>query len=566
MKRSKWYKSCILFILSAMLVCGTASCGNESSNNTTNSNTSAASNSDTSSAGTAENSGTKKLSIAIPQNVNVEDYETNALTKWLEEDMNADLEFTLLPATSDEANTKISLWVSSNADLPDVLCTGLTDTVAQDYATKGVIVDLTAYYEDPEISPNFHQADLDEERDVILNSIRFADGKIYSLYNYSPFPWNEMPYRVWVNQKWLDQLNLEVPTTTEEFRTVLEAFKNNDLNGNGKTDEIPMITAKDGYGMDPTTFLMNAFVQTTPGVDYMIVKDGKLSPAFTTDEWKKGLEYIYGLVQDGLLSPLSFTQDNTQLKTLLTASELSVGVTAGSNSTFSSSAEAVESFVLLEPLTGPDGVCGASYQPSTASRNWFITKDAEDPEFAFRCGDWFLGTEQSWTARYGEKDVNWTDDPEVAKDYLPTFEQYTPVKYVSEIYGATNIWGQPQNTHWQGGNPMSTPLTQALYQSFAYKDDPNLDTKINYFSDHYDKYYNKVPDEYVTKYLQTEEELDKLADYADMMDFVKSSMAEFITGNRPLSDWDNYLKTLDEMGLEEYVSLRQSGFDRTNAK
>lgn len=515
MKFSKWSKRSILFILSAILVCGTASCGSNSSDNA---NTSSVQSGNTSSENTAStDDGVKKLSIAIPQNVNVEDYETNELTKWLEEDMKVDLEFTLLPATADDANTKISLWVSSNSELPDVLCTGLTDTVAQDYASKGIIVDLTSYYEDPEISPNFHQADLDDEREVILNSIRFADGKIYSLYNYAPFPWNEMPYRVWVNQNWLDQLNMSIPTTTDEFRTMLEAFKGNDLNGNGKSDEIPMITAKEGYGMDPTTFLMNAFVPTTPGADYMVVKDGKISPAFTTEEWKKGLEYIYGLVQDGLLSPLSFTQDSTQLKTLLTSPELPVGVTAGSNSSFTSNPTAVESLVLLAPLTGPDGNSYVSYQPSSASRTWFITKDAEDPEFAFRCGDWFLGSDQSWSARYGEKDVNWTDDPEVCKDYLPTFEQYTPVKYVSEIYGSTNIWGQPQNVHWQGGNPMSTPLTQAFYQSFAYKDDPNLDSKVNYFSDHYDKYYGKKPTEYISKYLQTEEELDQLSDYADMM-------------------------------------------------
>lgn len=70
----------------------------------------------------------------------------------------------------------------------------------------------------------------------------------------------------------------------------------------------------------------------------------------------------------------------------------------------------------------------------------------------------------------------------------------------------------------------------------------------------------------MTKFLHDEEELDKLADYADMMDYVTSSMAEFITGNRSLDDWDNYLKTLDEMGLDEYVALRQSGFDRANAE
>ncbi|MGI5855814.1 MAG: hypothetical protein ACOX64_05035 [Candidatus Merdivicinus sp.] len=562
MKLTKWGKRGVLFLLSAMLVCGTASCGNGPSSSA---NSSSANNSTPSSS--SGESGAKKLSIAIGQNVNVEDYETNDLTKWLEKDLNVDLEFILLPATADDANTKVSLWVSSNSKLPDVLCTGLTDTVAQDYASKGVIVDVTGYYSDPEVAPNITSSRFDGERDIIMSSIRFADGKYYSLFTYNPFPWNEAAYRAWVNQEWLDQLNMEAPKTTDEFRAMLEAFQSNDLNGNGKQDEIAMMTAKSGYGMNPTTFLMNAFVQTTPGADYMIVKDGKLSPAFTTEEWKKGLEYIYGLVQDSLLSPLSFTQDSTQLKTLLSAAEATIGVTcAGSTSMFGSDPAAVSRMALLEPLTGPDGACGVSYQPSTASRSWYITKDAADPALAFSCGDWFFGEEQSWTARYGAKNVHWTDDAEITKDYLPMFEQYAPVKYVGTIFGSTDIWGQPQNEHWQGGNPYSTPLSEALYQSFAYKEDPNLSSKTNYNTTHLDIYYDKIPTEYVTKFLHTEDELDELADYADMMDYVTSSMAEFITGNRSLNDWDGYLKTLKEMGLERYVALRQSGFDRANAE
>ncbi len=146
------------------------------------------------------------------------------------------------------------------------------------------------------------------------------------------------------------------------------------------------------------------------------------------------------------------------------------------------------------------------------------------------------------------------------------FEQYSPAKYVGTIYGSTDIWGQPQNEHWQGSHPYSTPLSEALYQSFAYKEDPDLDSKTNYNTTHLDIYYNKIPDEYVTKFLHTDEELDKLTDYSDMIEYVTSSMAEFITGNRSLDEWDSYLQTLDEMGLNEYVALRQSGFDRANAE
>ena len=44
----------------------------------------------------------------------------------------------------------------------------------------------------------------------------------------------------WINKAWLDELGLEMPETTEDLKTVLKAFKENDLNKNGKNDEIPL--------------------------------------------------------------------------------------------------------------------------------------------------------------------------------------------------------------------------------------------------------------------------------------------------------------------------------------
>ena len=75
--------------------------------------------------------------------------------------------------------------------------------------------------------------------------ITAPDGHIYS------FPWieelgagkesihsvNDFP---WINVEWLNKLGLKMPTTTEELKQVLIAFKTKDPNGNGKADEIPM--------------------------------------------------------------------------------------------------------------------------------------------------------------------------------------------------------------------------------------------------------------------------------------------------------------------------------------
>ena len=93
--------------------------------------------------------------------------------------------------------------------------------------------------------------------------ITAPDGHIYS------FPWieelgsgkrsiqavDDIPLDKY---EWLDELGLEIPTTTEELKEVLIAFKTQDPNGNGEADEIPMSFIINDGDEDPA-LLFGAF-------------------------------------------------------------------------------------------------------------------------------------------------------------------------------------------------------------------------------------------------------------------------------------------------------------------
>lgn len=65
----------------------------------------------------------------------------------------------------------------------------------------------------------------------------------------------------------------------------------------------------------------------------------------------------------------------------------------------------------------------------------------------------------------------------------------------------------------------------------------------------------------------TKEEADLISSIAtDVTTYVSSSLAEFVTGNRPLSDWDSYLEELDNMGLQQLLETAQAAYDRTLAE
>ncbi len=76
------------------------------------------------------------------------------------------------------------------------------------------------------------------EKPGVRASMTLPDGHIYSIPYVVAEP--EVFYIPYINQQWLDRLGLEMPTTPEELKEVLIAFRDNDANGNGDPDdEIP---------------------------------------------------------------------------------------------------------------------------------------------------------------------------------------------------------------------------------------------------------------------------------------------------------------------------------------
>ncbi|MEG0766616.1 MAG: extracellular solute-binding protein, partial [Clostridia bacterium] len=247
---------------------------------------------------------TTKLSLLMAQDTLVEDYETNAFTKFIEESCNVDLEFVLLPAA--DAADKLAVMISSGEKLPDVVNFPLSVDKTYRYAQAGAFLPLNDYYK--QYAVNFPKVMEMYPEFEIEKYITCPDGNLYSVPSFFKGIHDETKYKYWINMTWLKNLGMEVPTTTEELYTVLKAFKEKDPNGNNKQDEYP-IAGGTGWSQDPTIFLMNSFIFDDSN-DRFIVEDGKVDVAYTKDAWREGLLYMRRLVDEGLLSPISFTQDD----------------------------------------------------------------------------------------------------------------------------------------------------------------------------------------------------------------------------------------------------------------
>ena len=86
------------------------------------------------------------LTIGVEQSAVIEDWETNAMTKMLEEKTGINLDFVVYPAN--EMGTKLELIVAAGGeDLPDVLLGNFTQNQIMPWAEAGMILPLTEYFE-----------------------------------------------------------------------------------------------------------------------------------------------------------------------------------------------------------------------------------------------------------------------------------------------------------------------------------------------------------------------------------------------------------------------------------
>ena len=495
------------------------------------------------------------LTIGLPQNTNVEDYDTNHYTQLLEKKSGMDIKFEMLPAK--DAKQKLAVMVSGGSALPDIISMALSDSEVYSYGSQGYFIPLNDYYE----NNSFYFQQIVEENglDTMLNDIISADGNIYTVPLYNPEYGNEWDHRAWINKTWLKALDLDMPETTEDFYQVLKAFKEKDPNGNNKADEIPYMGHINGWNSQPQDFFMNAFIYYNTSYNYILADNGKIDIAANKDEWKQGLQYLNKLYKEGLISPLTFTQDRPQFQQAIENPDAQIigSITTGSMSIYQTDSKRKEDMTALPPLTGPNGVCWSTKRYQGPSSRGYVTKDAKNPEIAFRLLDLMCDKELSINSRFGEKDKDW----KFATDADKGTGLYENMDIPATIKVINNHWGQPQNAEWaEDTQPAIRPYQ---YGIGGMTWDGNEYDSQYMTAQAVPSYIDKAPEEVVLKVPFTTEENDRTSEIlTSLKTYIDESTQRFIVGDMPFSEWDNYVSELDNIGLEEYLKVVQKAYDR----
>jgi putative aldouronate transport system substrate-binding protein len=489
------------------------------------------------------------LKFALPQYPLVQDYKTNKFTKFLSDKVNINFDFVIFPAS--DAKQKLAVMINANDKLPDVVNMSLTDYEVLQYGSQGAFIPLNSYYaKSYYIKQRMDKGDKDK-----LPLWTSADGNIYTVPSFFEFVANDWSKNGWINKTWLDKLKMNVPTTTQEFYDVLKAFKTKDPNGNGKADEIPFVGNTDGWAAQAQYYLMNAFIYCNSDYNYILADNGKLDVAYNKPEWKAGLEYMNKLCSEGLFSPLSFSQNKSQFMALIESGDQQLigGISVNSMSIYPAASKRKLDMVPLPPLIGPGGKQFATFSNTSLPINeYYITRDCKNPEAAFRLADFMWSDEASHFARLGEPGVDYTMRS-------PTDTGFSQSNYLVK---PILKYGSVQNSHWYVRNPSRMPYD---FYSEVWDGNP-ADVTYNLFKC-INMYVGKAPKEVVLKIIYNLDEMSQIADIQTALKtYVDESLAAFVTGNKKFSDWDNYVKELDKIGLKKYLEVAQKAYNRMKKK
>ena len=172
------------------------------------------------------------ITIGLPLRTNVEDYDTNAFTEWLEETTGYNLEFETFQSNQADYASQLSTRMLSGEKLPDILFNfELGTEVYEQYGEDGWFIDLKPYLYDMEKSQVWWDSFnlLDEEyRNNVMRRMTHDNGAIYVFPRVEESEVDIIDSMAFINKTWLEELELEVSilkSTEEDGESILCAIE-----------------------------------------------------------------------------------------------------------------------------------------------------------------------------------------------------------------------------------------------------------------------------------------------------------------------------------------------------
>lgn len=572
MKRFLALLLCLAMIVGIMAACGNDGKGSSAPESSKTEDTSKTDNSSKADDGSSEdgepsgevvndtNPGTQLPIVTAPVTLKIakerhmldttKSYNEKASFKNITEETGLTLEFVELAANT--ATEKVPLMLAGG-DMPDVFWALLSDT--QVLQNEDQLVALEGMLETyaPNCLKTYEEIESADWRQIMTtpsNHIYGMLGRYESLYE------NTGDGIQIINKKWLDAVGKEIPTTLEEYKDVLKAFKDGDPNGNGQADEIPYCFSEDMWCASLTND-MGIFGMGHGGATgnnsntmYTIV-DGKVGPAINTPEYREYLEFYHELYAEGLIDQEGFSQNTEVFSNKIKNNQ--VGTYYSWTALEYLSNEQEKDWVVLPTLKAHEDtvpVANGEVDRSTIQKNkWVITKSCDHPEAALRLWDYLArDVESKMTVAMGEKGKLWDEYEDGSGYYFVVPEDTTPeftFEHMKYTFGTVN--DPPLMTKAE------TPKNDGEISPAAAL----RDKMVGEVDKDFVKKENQLPQIYVTPEATDERAFIE----TDLYTEVKKFRAQAVMEGFGDAEWEAYCKRVEDLSYNEWLQWYQDYMD-----
>lgn len=463
----------------------------------------------------------------------------------LEEKTNVNFDFEKL--TTDQWTERLNLTFASN-ELPDIIIGGIINNDIITYANAKQIIPLNDMLE--KYAPDYMNC-LDQFPEKA--KLYAPDGNMYGFAGTITGGYAEIPgSRAFINVKWLENLDLEKPQTYEEFYNTLVAFRDEDPDGNGENDTVPLSGFRDGYAVDP-------FVAGPLGIsfgwaqkDKWQVIDEQLVYVAEHPNYERYLENMNKLYSEKLLDQEYYTQNEAQM--VAKGANMLIGAcTAAAPFVVTKSTDPAiyEQYDVIGPMTSDIFSDKLWYGQNINNLSIFITSANQNPEISVRYFN-ELYTEEGCELSVGPEAATWHGDDggRVWNDDKTSYSYKFSDGYLG-TYDYINSVVAPINSGMAGYRQFS----EAMRLELSAPEDAVL---FNSLKKNLEYMVPGSPSLFFTS-----EELEQITLIQNSIDTYADQMeAKIIMNEEPLTAYNDMIIELKDMGLDELTKVYNKAYER----
>lgn len=444
----------------------------------------------------------------------------------------------------------MKLRVSAGGNLPDIMMLPNGLSLAE-LGQQGMILPLEDHIEAN--GANIQKA---YEQFPNAKALTSADGHIYSINTMIESAYFS-PYAFIIRKDWLDRLGLEAPTTIDEWVTVLEAFRDEDANGDGDpSNEIPFTVGGHAWY---TTYWANGWgLHLFQSDGWYPDENGQMQHEFISDRAKEFYIWLNNFYEDGLLDPEFLTMgDETKMFEKVARNKVGAFTAYASNIPMLEETLKANGYADAEliPLVPPKGPYAQQVETigDMSVNGYVVTSSCKNPEVAVALMDFLLSDEGTELLNFGIEGETYTK----ANDGTYSFTELVTsnpdglsAKEVLESYGC------------QVGGPFIKSEAREEAMLFNYPED-------------FREMVIQVSDEtrpYATPGLTlppaTAEESETISGLqGDLATYIWEMTGKFTVGTADVeTEWDSFVSYVKELGVDQILAVKQAQYDRLEAE